>query len=163
MCIAKDFSLDLNYRNTYEIVKLAHNLVDNTYISTDNPLGAIPIDPQKTVRTGPKPILIETNSLSDELECLHLLITHIINQKTIDVNKIGIFILDYRIKKNKGKNYILNSSFPIKWVTETQQTKNEILDKGAKLMTLHSSKGLQYQYVFMVFWRNWKMVLWMKN
>lgn len=149
---SKRFSLDLNYRNTYEIVKLAYNLVDNTYISTDNPLGAIPIDPQKTVRTGPKPILVETNSLSDELECLNSLITQIISQKSVDVNKIGIFYPRLSEKeKTKVKKYVVNSSFPIKWVTETQQTKNEILNKGAKLMTLHSSKGLQYQYVFMVF------------
>lgn len=66
----------------------------------------------------------------------------------------GIYPSERMLFKEKISqlNQILqtNGYYEAQWVTESSHTRDRIKNPGVKIMTIHSSKGLQFEYVFMM-------------
>lgn len=155
--------LDKNYRNTKEILSLAYHLVNDQKKDDTNLLGAIPVTPDCAIRSGPRPTLkIVQNHAAEWDEIIRFFSdpTQVVADRVKKTDGIGI--LYPRIysreraafhEKIHELNAVLtrNNLPPALWVNEHPKARERLKIPGIKVMTIHSSKGLQFEQVIMIY------------
>jgi thymidine kinase len=152
--------LSINYRNTSQIVKFAwdfyqkHSLFKNKVVNRD--LEGDIIAPQSTKRRGPEPGIIRAKSFQEEIRMVARQIKKLCTEKNIPLHEVLIL---YRVKRTQKlsiidiiKRALTEYQIPFYWITENDETKRnfEKEDNRVKISTIDSSKGLDYQAVFIV-------------
>ncbi|WP_410489290.1 DEAD/DEAH box helicase [Bacillus sp. DTU_2020_1000418_1_SI_GHA_SEK_038] len=152
--------LSINYRNTAQIVKFAwdfyqkHSALKNKVVSKEHE-GEI-IAPQSTRRKGVEPAIVKTDSFFKEAKIVVRQIQKLHEQYKVPFSEMLIL---YRVKKTYQMNYIdvLKRALDQEgvryyWLTENSESKRkfEREEDSVKISTIDSSKGLDFQAVFIV-------------
>ncbi|MCT2534762.1 AAA family ATPase [Aquibacillus koreensis] len=152
--------LSINYRNTAQIVKFAwdfyqkNSALKNKVVEKDFQ-GEI-IAPKSTRRKGPDPAIIQASSFKHEIRQVSKIIHRLHKEKQVPYDEMLIL---YRVKNSKSTNYIqtiqnklADEGIPYYWLTQNRDSKNNFQknDGKLKISTIESSKGLDFQAVFIV-------------
>lgn len=137
--------LKLNYRNTAEVLSVARAFADDLLSQQDTEEDQAPtVQPMSTGRHGPRPLLIQLPSLVDEAEY--------IATKLRDANRTGMPWSDmavvYRRAEigNKVAVVLERHGIPVHWQKSKRAGNGPDLG-GVQLVTMHSSKGLEFPLV----------------
>lgn len=141
--------LKINYRNTQDVLNLAYEFAREVMMPTSNADEDIPVlvEPESAGRRGSKPQLIRLPSFRKETEYL-IDRAKSFNAQGIAWNEMAIV---YR-SKFMGEN--IYSGFeqvgiPVEWVNRDSESRNyDPAAQSIKLVTMHSSKGLEFPVVF---------------
>ena len=153
--------LDKNYRNTFEILKLASNFAVYNAQHTDDSFGVIPVEPGQAKRHGPKPYLILREDHADECKKVVDIVKDLLKGQLPDEQigkiykpeEIGII---YRRSSTKDKELLkglkeeISKFAPVIWLSENYTTRSQVLEPGVKIQTVDSAKGLQYGAVIIL-------------
>lgn len=153
--------LDKNYRNTYEILKLASLFASKDTEPSEDSFSIVPVNPETAIRRGPKPVLIHCNDHKDECKIIIRISKILLNGFNSNGTKIDpLFPEDIgvlyggRPKQDHHlfEEFIFNFArmVPVIWLNEDQDSKKKVVDPGVKVQTTHSAKGLQYRAVFVM-------------
>ncbi|MGD6967423.1 3'-5' exonuclease [Rossellomorea vietnamensis] len=152
--------LNINYRNTAQIVKFAwdfyqsHSSLKNKVVAKDFE-GEI-IAPQSTRRKGVDPAILKADSFFTEAKIVAKQIKKLHEQKKVPLSEMLIL---YRVKKTYKMSYVDVLKDALKaegidyfWITENSESKRKFEkdDERVKISTIDSSKGLDFQAVFIV-------------
>lgn len=152
--------LSINYRNTQQIVKFAwdfyrnHSLFKEKVVKRE--LDGEIIAPQSTKRKGPEPGIIKAKNFSEEMRLVARMINNLHQQRNVPLHEVLIL---YRVKKTYKhpiietiKRTLADARLPYYWITENDTSKRsfEKEDGKIKISTIDSSKGLDFQAVFIV-------------
>jgi superfamily I DNA and RNA helicase len=152
--------LSINYRNTAQVVKFAwdfyreHSIFKNKVVNRD--LEGEIIAPQSTKRKGPEVGIIKAKNFFEEMRIIARQISKLISEKKVPAHEILIL---YRVKRTHKypiidliKKSLSNEKLVYFWITENDKSKRnfEKEDGKIKISTIDSSKGLDYQAVFIV-------------
>ncbi len=153
--------LNINYRNTAQIVKFAWDFY-RTHSSLQNKVvnrtidGVEIISPQSTRRKGPDPGILKAENFGMEMKIVAKQIKVLHEQKAVPYSDMLIL---YRVKRTHKLNVIdtikraLNKeNLPYYWITEDDRSKRNFKkdEDTIKISTIDSSKGLDFQAVFVV-------------
>src|SRR5690625_2499594 len=152
--------LNINYRNTAQIVKFAWDFYQNQSSlkskivkkGTEEEI----IAPQSTRRKGPEPTVYRVESFSAEAKMVAEKIKELHTSHKLPLSECLIL---YRVKSIKKEKYVEDlkrdlkkEEIPYDWVTENKESKREFSkdEETVKISTIDSSKGLDFQTVFIV-------------
>ncbi|HEY9747388.1 MAG TPA: 3'-5' exonuclease, partial [Allocoleopsis sp.] len=140
--------LKLNYRNTAEVLTLAYEFAKEVMAPTDDQEdGPVLVSPQSVGRHGPTPELIRLPSFKHEADYLVERVQQF-NERGTAWNEMAIV---YRSKFMGDRIYqqLQQAQIPVEWVNATNESRNfHPSDESIKLLTMHSSKGLEFPVVF---------------
>lgn len=152
--------LQINYRNTSQIIQFAWDFYQKHSETKKVVSGQIEgqeiIPPQSTRRKGPEPALIRFTNWSEEASYVAKTMKKLHEEKKVPYDEMLIL---YRVKRTYKvgivetlKKVFDEQSIPYTWVTENQESKRlyQKDDGTVKLSTFDSSKGLDFQAVFIV-------------
>jgi len=139
--------LRINYRNTDEILDYAYRFAKHYLAPADSDEDHIPlIEPHSAGRHGPKPYLKHLASFDEEVRYL----AHTLKR----LNENGMQWLDMCITyRSHWMGELLQAAFeeasiPTQWLASSVDKKSfRPSDDSVKLMTMHSSKGLEFPLV----------------
>jgi hypothetical protein len=141
--------LKLNYRNTEEILSFAYEFAKNIMQPTEDSEEDSPvlIKPQSVGRHGAKPTFTRLASFSSETKhiCDRILEYR---DRGIAWNDIGII---YRsdFMGQRLSRALKDAGIPVEWLNEDSNSKRYHPEaQSVKLLTMHSSKGLEFPVVF---------------
>ncbi|MDD1415140.1 NERD domain-containing protein [Dolichospermum sp. ST_con] len=141
--------LKLNYRNTEQILWVAYEFAKEVMISSNmqDEDKTVLLEPVSAKRQGEIPEIIYLTSFQNEKDYLVERVQELYSQG-IPWNEIAII---YR-SRNIGEiiyDKFLNEQIPIEWVNATDYSRNyRPASPKVKLITMHSSKGLEFPVVF---------------
>ena len=137
--------LKLNYRNTAEVLAVARAFADDLLSQQDTEEDQAPtVQPMSTGRHGPKPLLIQFPTITDEAEY--------IAKKLLDANRTGMPWSDMAVVYRqadigeKVAAVLERRGVPVHWQKKKRPSNSSALS-GVKLVTMHSSKGLEFPLV----------------
>jgi hypothetical protein len=135
--------LKVNYRNTQEVLEFAAKLVSHILAPTDAEEDNIPrLAPVSAGRHGTKPLVIKLPSLPEEAS--------FITEKLKEAHRLGMSWNDmailYRSAVERKAVYDALCAANIPFVGKNNMEFNE-KEKRVKLLTFHSSKGLEFPFV----------------
>jgi superfamily I DNA/RNA helicase len=140
--------LKMNYRNTLEILAVARAFADEVLDTHDSDDDSVPlIDPESAGRRGPFPELIRCGSLQDEASLIAARIREARDQGR-GLNDIAV-IYRYAFQAEAVAHCLQRERISHR-LARTSQEKSKIFDgePSVKLLTMHSSKGLEFGLVF---------------
>lgn len=152
--------LSINYRNTAQIITFAwefykeHSPLKNKIVHKDFE-GEI-ISPQSTRRKGFEPAIVKTDNFFKEAKIVAKQIRKMNEDYNVPLSEVLIL---YRVKNTYKMNYVAvlkkaleDEGLRYYWLTENSQTKRtfEKEDDSVTISTIDSSKGLDFQAVFIV-------------
>ncbi|MFT8323324.1 MAG: 3'-5' exonuclease, partial [Bacillus sp. (in: firmicutes)] len=152
--------LSINYRNTAQIVKFAwdfyqaHSYLKNKVVTREHE-GEV-IAPQSTRRRGPEAALVKADNFGHELRIVSRQIKKLHEDKKVPYSEMLIL---YRVKRTHKVNFIdaikhslMKEEIPFCWITENEHAKRKFdrEEDTVKISTIDSSKGLDFQAVFIV-------------
>jgi hypothetical protein len=139
--------LRLNYRNTREILDFAYRFAAQYFGVHDSDEDHVPlIEPQSSGRTGPAPALKKAEDLDHEIRYTlrTLQSLHQRGQAWSDM------CLTYRSNwiGEKIQQRLHQAGIPLQWLADSQSKRSlDLNHDSVKLMTMHSSKGLEFPFV----------------
>ena len=141
--------LKLNYRNTQQVLALAYEFAKEIMEPTETGDEDIPplVEPNSVGREGPVPDLIKCASYKAEIAYIARRIERLRRCAT-PLNEIAII---YRAKWMGEVAYaeLRRAGVPVIWLNQNSSSRNfDPLSPSVKLMTMHSSKGLEFPVVF---------------
>ena len=141
--------LKLNYRNTSEVLALAYEFSKEVMAPTEDQEEDMPVlvQPQSAGRHGPLPELVRLPSLRREAEYVTQRLQRL-HERGIPWNEMAIA---YRLRFVGERVYdqLRQAQIPVEWVSENSASRSYQPNvKSVKLMTMHSSKGLEFPVVF---------------
>ena len=160
--------LTVNYRNTREIVELAEHFSAVNEGNPEEGLGAIRIDPAQTVRKGSRLYTVQCTDRHAELRAVEHLVRELLAGRWGELElsrpfagaEIGILYprasaeekallrtLEARLKAIPGSGGAI-------WIRKDAKgidTRHLIAEPGIKLLTVESSRGLQFRTVILIF------------
>lgn len=159
--IHQAFDLDRNYRNTREILRLAAHFTSNDLKNDEDTISIVPVDPNQAIRRGPKPLLIRCQDHADECRRIVKLAKTLRSGSvpfseidiTVQPHEIGILYPRKPYKDDETfKTFLtdLGTLAPVTWLNEDYYSRTKVFEKSIKIQTVASSKGLQYQAVFVM-------------
>ncbi|MBD2033580.1 NERD domain-containing protein [Leptolyngbya sp. FACHB-321] len=141
--------LKLNYRNTEEILALAFAFAKEVMTPTEDNEEDMPllVQPQSAGRHGAKPEFIRLPSFRHETEYLAARLEQL-HERGMPWNEMAIV---YRAKWMAEQVYdrCQQAQIPVEWINKDKDS--QFYDSAApsvKLVTMHSSKGLEFPVVF---------------
>jgi superfamily I DNA/RNA helicase len=152
--------LSINYRNTSQIVKFAwdfyreHSLFKNKVVNRS--LDGEIIARQSTKRKGPEPGIVKAATFLDEMKLVARQIKKLHEERKVPLDEMLIL---YRVKRTYKysiidiiKHALADVGLPSYWITENGTSKRTYKkeDGMVKISTIDSSKGLDFQAVFIV-------------
>lgn len=152
--------LTINYRNTHQIVKFAwdffrkHSVFKNKVVSRD--LEGDIIAPQSTKRKGPEPGIIKAANFFEEMRLVARQMKKLHEERKVPLDEMLIL---YRVKRTHKfpivdiiQRSLKDLELPYFWITENDVSKRSFKkeDGKIKISTIDSSKGLDFQAVFIV-------------
>lgn len=141
--------LKLNYRNTQEILGVAYAFAQKDMTAEEAPEedGPVLVQPQSAGRHGSLPQLIQLPSLQQEAQYLVQRARHFYEEGT----KWNEMAVVYRTRWVGEKVYqqLQQAHIPVEWINRDEDSRfyNPSAD-SMKLVTMHSSKGLEFSIVF---------------
>jgi hypothetical protein len=140
--------LSINYRNTAEILALAYEFVKEAISLTDfDEDMPICVKPESAQRHGIPPELIKLPRFNDEAGYLGDRL-HELNQEGIPWNDMAI-LYRYKFMAEEISKQLSQLDVPVEWVNRDKQSRFYNPDQNSvKLLTMHSSKGLEFPIVF---------------
>lgn len=141
--------LKVNYRNTAEVLAVAYEFAKEFLTATEanNEDAPMLIHPQTSGRRGVKPELVHLTNFRQEAEYLVKRVKQLSERGTA-WNEIAIL---YR-SKFMGEQICQQfeqAQLPIEWVNRDRDSRNyDAAAISVKLITMHSSKGLEFPVVF---------------
>ncbi|MBW4635174.1 MAG: NERD domain-containing protein [Iphinoe sp. HA4291-MV1] len=141
--------LKLNYRNTAEVLAVAYEFAKEAMISIGKNLEDMPVlvEPTSVGRHGPTPELINLPSFRQEIEYLKTRVQQF-HERGTSWNEMAIV---YRSKFMGEQVYqqLQQALIPVEWVNANSASRDyKPAQRSIKLMTMHSSKGLEFPVVF---------------
>jgi len=152
--ISAKFDLDKNYRNSKEILELAASFArEQGNTEDEDHFGVVPVDPAKALRsTGILPVLMRSESRAAECRAVVRVVQRLLGQ--LAPGDIGILyrrLLKWDEKAFEEFRNALSAVAPLIWVNDPHSdNRSRIGEPGIKLQTIHSSKGLQYKAVILL-------------
>lgn len=141
--------LKINYRNTAEVLTLASEFPKQVITSTEVEEEDTPIrvPPQSAGRRGSTPDLVHLPNFDEEVNYITQRVQQLF-EREISWHEIAIL---YRYKWMGEKIYqqLVDKEIPVDWVNKSFSSRSFQPDENTiKLMTMHSSKGLEFPVVF---------------
>ncbi len=157
--------LEFNYRNTLPIVGLAKLFASGVVENDEDGVCSPWVDPDKCIRTkGSAPFLLKRKSKQHEIDRVVRVVSDLLDGQwfgeTIEPvrpEQIGIV---YRLLRTEDRKFILElrkklqterRDCPVIWLSEKTGERRRIGEPGVKILTMHSSKGLQFKAVILLF------------
>ncbi|GAE34074.1 3'-5' exonuclease [Halalkalibacter akibai] len=153
--------LNINYRNTSQIVSFAweffqkHSALQNKVVQGETE-GVEIISPKSTKRKGPNAAILKVDQFAKEMRIISKQIQQLHERKNVPYSEILIL---YRVKRTHKEDIIGTiqraldkESIPFNWITENEASKRNFNSEKetVKISTIDSSKGLDFQAVFIV-------------
>ena len=139
--------LRLNYRNTHEILEFSYKFAKHYLSPEASDDDHIPlIEPESAGRHGPEPYVKELSDFDEEGRY----IAKVLSSKHDDGMPWSDMCVVYRANWMGKKLQIIfsNNNIPVQCLDSTKSKKNlNFKDDSVKLMTMHSSKGLEFPFV----------------
>ena len=141
--------LKINYRNTEEVLGLACRFAKDLLMPKGDQQDDAPVvlQPQTSGRQGPKPQLIHLPSFRHEIKYLC--------DRAAGLHQVGTawnemaIIYRYHWQGQQICQQVQASGLPIEWINrDTNSRRYRPLHPSIKLVTMHSSKGLEFPVVF---------------
>ena len=141
--------LKINYRNTEEILTIAYEFARELLTARGEEDDDVPIlvQPETAGRHGPKPILIELPSFREEVSYVATQV-QALHAQGMAWNDMGIL---YRSKfmAEAISEHFEQHSIPLEWINRDSKSRHyDPTQASIKLATMHSSKGLEFDTVF---------------
>ena len=159
----RNLDLDKCYRSTREIMELASRFAHaDAAQNAEDGVAAMAIDPSCSQRHGPNPMVLHCDSREDEIERTIQVARELMNgsfhgqpvDPPLEPQEIGI--LYARAQKNEKSllpdlvKRLGSLGIPAIWLNENGQARNRAGEAEAKILTIHSSKGLQFRAVILI-------------
>lgn len=142
--------LRLNYRNTDEILQFAYQFLKKYLSPGDSDEDHIPlVEPEYVGRHGPKPYCKKLSSFQNEIQY----ITSNLKRLNSEGMPWSDMCVTYHANWMGEKLYeqFIKQGITVKWLSSQQDKKKyRPDDNSVKLMTMHSSKGLEFPMVVIV-------------
>lgn len=155
------FDLDKNYRNSREILELAASFAQDQEELAEDSFGVVQVDPAKSLRaTTIRPILVQARSRRHECQRAKAIVETLLNGKSfrdvrfsepLSPSQIGILypwmpkdevpLMQEFLKETE-------TLAPVVWLKEDDR--DRVGEAAIKVQTIHSSKGLQYRAVILL-------------
>ncbi|MCA1318381.1 NERD domain-containing protein [Bacillus tianshenii] len=153
--------LNINYRNTAQIVSCAWDFFQkNSSLQNKVVVGETEgveiISPKSTKRNGPEPAIVKAESFAKEIQIIARQIQQLHKVKKVPYSEMLIL---YRVKRTHQTDIIgtiqralQKEGIPATWITENEASKRAFNreEETVKISTIDSSKGLDFQAVFIV-------------
>ena len=141
--------LKINYRNTSEVLALAYEFAKELMIPSDREDDDVPVQvqPQSAGRHGKPPGLIELPSFGQEAKYI-VERSQQFHEQGIAWNEMAvIYRTDFMGARLSQE--LKQSNIPVEWVNLDRDSRNyQPNSESIKLITMHSSKGLEFPIVF---------------
>ena len=160
--ISKKFDLEVNYRNSREILELAAAFASKSEDpENEETLVALEVDPRKCKRsTGILPHLLHVASPMEEVQQVMRIVKGLLDGDWFGLRvdplrpeQIAIFY-PYVAKRDRHLLEQLASGLeklaPAVWINRDPSQRNRIAEQAIKIQTIHSAKGLQYRAVIVM-------------
>jgi hypothetical protein len=154
------FDLDRCYRSTKEVMALAQAFATGGPEQAEEAIASMQVDPECCTRSsGFKPVVIGCKSLEEECHYTAALVNELLTGKwfgrdipnPLQPSEIGIL---YREAGDERKQKLLDqleaTIGKAIWVNRDKKARERIIEPGVKIQTIHSSKGLQYKAVIVL-------------
>ncbi len=154
--------LEQSYRNTRPMLRLARIFAATKVEADEDGLGAPWVDPEQCVRVmGSSPVLLHRQSKQNEVDRVVRVVGDLLDGRwfgetivPLKPDQIGIL---YRIKDERHIRALCQSltqvrkECPAVWLSENKTSRGRLAEPGVKVLTMHSSKGLQFKAVIVLF------------
>jgi len=166
--VSAAFDLDKNYRNSREILELAACFAeDQAGAADEDHFGVVPVDPAKALRsTGVRPLLIREGDRAGECRAVVDMVRQLLRHdgkadprvpRPLQPGEIGILYPHLSQKLRPTFEVFvkeLGQVAPVVWLSDSDRSRGDsrkrVGEPGIKVQTIHSSKGLQYPAVFLL-------------
>jgi hypothetical protein len=141
--------LKINYRNTAEVLTVAYEFAREIMTPIDGQEEDAPVlvKPESAMRHGAKPELIHLSSFRQETEYLATRVRQLYERGTA-WNEIAI-VYRSRFMGEQICDRLQAAEVPVEWVNQNSESRNySPSEQSIKLVTMHSSKGLEFPVVF---------------
>lgn len=138
--------LKLNYRNTAEVLHLAHAFARDVMSPEDADDDSVPVLlPVSAQRHGAPPLLLELPSFKAEVDA----IVQRFSALQEDGYAWGDMAVVYREKfmAQAVDNAFRRAGIPASWLNRDSSSRGRVADNTVSIVTLHSSKGLEFPVV----------------
>ncbi|MCY8932111.1 3'-5' exonuclease [Bacillus atrophaeus] len=149
--------LNINYRNTAQIISLAWDFYEKYATpqkkSQQEGEGVEIISPKSTKRKGPEAAILKFDSIEEEMRVVAKQIVNFHEEKKIPYSEIAIlYRANVQNMVNRIKKVLEEWNIPFNWIAENNATKRNFNpeEQTVKIITIDSSKGLDFQSVFLV-------------
>lgn len=147
--------LSRNYRNTGEILSLAAQFARRpSNDDSEETASAIPVDPALCAHRFHMPMLFSFRNRTAELRAVQDIVRRLqigefepLPGYRVPPSDIGIL---YRLRSWNPEFQTLADSPNITWLNRTAADRRKVCDDNTKLLTIHSSKGLQFRVVIVI-------------
>jgi hypothetical protein len=158
------FDLDRNYRNTVEILRAAQpfSAQPKRGGQSSESMGvlALPVDPDKAIRNGPEPVIVELRNAADEAHYAAALIETWLRggiemlgrREPVAAREICILYPRERGVREAPMQLLcerLSSFTPFAWLSSRLQSAT-LKDDGVRIATIKGSRGLQFRIVVLI-------------
>ncbi len=160
------YDLDRNYRNSREILELAACFATGAVGEDDEDhFGVVPVDPAKAVRsTGVEPVLLRARDPGEECRLVVDLVRRLLGRgqprsfpRELTPGQVGILYPFLPASRQAlFDNFLrdLGQAAPVVWVNDRDRSRGDprtrVGEAAVKVQTIHSSKGLQYPAVVLL-------------
>ena len=159
--IHQAYDLDRNYRNTRGILKLASHFTSRNVKNNEDSICVVTVDPGHAMRKGPRPMLYRCKSHTDECRKILYIVKRLLEGKaTLNDEPVSIFpqeigILYHGVMKHEKDLFNeflaeLSKTCPVTWLNQFTDSRTKIFEHSLKVQTVHSSKGLQYRVIILM-------------
>jgi len=141
--------LKINYRNTAEVLSLAYSFAKEMMTPIEAQSEDLPVlvQPLSAGRHGSLPELVHLPSFKLETEYLTERVQQL-HERGTPWNEMAI-VYRYKFMGEEIHKELQQAQLPVEWVNENSASRSyQPDDKSIKLMTMHSSKGLEFSVVF---------------
>lgn len=140
--------LKLNYRNTEDVIRFAYDFARAYLTAADADDDHVPlIEPQSSGRRGPPPVLRILESERDEMALITRTLKKMHAERGVAWADMCVACPD-RCIGDRLHRYLKASSIPVHWLSDSQSKRCfSPSEDTVKLMTMHSSKGLEFPFV----------------
>jgi len=140
--------LKLNYRNTREILSFAYDVVDD-YLEGGDKSGSKQelIAPDSAGLSGPAPVVMDFDSFEAEARYIVRLFTRLNEERGLAWRTMSALYC-HNWMGNALYQAFTRASVPVQWMRSSAEKRRfDVGENSVKLMTMHSSKGLEFETV----------------
>lgn len=139
--------LRLNYRNTAEVLAVAYEFAKEILTPQEAEDDGVPlVQPESAGRHGPVPEVVRLPSFRKETDYL-LGRLKMFNEDGMPWNRMAVIYRNNYMGKNITRR-LRETGIPVAWLNEDRHARRyDPNEKSVKVMTMHSSKGLEFPVV----------------